>query len=143
MCQKQTAPEAGADHGGGQQVAGEVTLQRQQLPEKIPKPLQRQTISYRRSRRRIRLQKQLGSPQPGPAPTVDSKWHVSMFGDWVSFLPVVSFASFRYTETISSCFLHFQPHSASVDKCCSEALMPKQPQRELQPLGCSDHQGTY
>lgn len=33
---KQTAPEAGADHGGGQQVAGEVTLQRQQLPEKFP-----------------------------------------------------------------------------------------------------------
>lgn len=36
---KQTAPEAEADHEGDQQVAEEVTLQRQQLSEKIPKPL--------------------------------------------------------------------------------------------------------
>jgi len=45
---KLTAPEAEADHEGGQQVAEEVTLQRQQLSEKIPEPLKSQTISYGR-----------------------------------------------------------------------------------------------
>lgn len=31
----------------------------------------------------ISLQKQLGSPQPSPALSIDNKWHVSMLGDWV------------------------------------------------------------
>lgn len=106
---KQTAPEAEADHEGGQQVGDGVTRQWPRLSEEIPKPLKEQTISLPSSPLRTRLEKRPGSPPAGHAPITDTKHRVNVFGDWASFLPAVPSASFRSATTISSRFLHLHP----------------------------------